>query len=56
MENKTKVSRFEYAIKQAANVPDLDKFEPLTEKEELKIREDRIREQFNRLKPINHGK
>lgn len=56
MENKTKVSRFEYAIKQAANVPDLDKFEPMTEKEEFKLREDNIKQQLSRLKPIDHGK
>lgn len=50
---KIKVSAFEYVFMQAAakhgKMPDIEKYEPLTRDEEMKRREDNIKEQFNKI-------
>lgn len=50
---KKKVSRFEYAIAQAANVPNIDQLEPTTESEEFKMIEEKFEEQAAKFKIIN---
>ena len=47
---KTKVSRFEYAIRSVVEPQTLDNYEPLTEEEELHIRKDKLLKQISRIK------
>lgn len=50
---KKKVSRFEYAIAQAANVSNIDQLQPITEAEEAQQREDNLREQASKFMVLN---
>lgn len=50
---KKKVSAFEYVIMQAAKHPEIDQYEPYTEQERLKQREDNLSEQFSKMR-IKH--
>lgn len=49
-EPKKKVSRFEYAIMQAADPEGAKKLEPRTEAEELDLRKENIKRQISRIR------
>lgn len=57
-DEKKKVSRFEYAIMQAADPEGAKKLEPLTEQEELEIRRANVERQLSRFRhpPIASNK
>lgn len=49
---KKKISAFEYVFMQAADPEKAKQYEPYTKDEELKQREDNLREQASRLKVV----
>lgn len=47
---KTKISAFEYAIREVAEPQTLNQFEPRTEKEELELRKQKLLNTAKRMK------